>query len=235
MLQKSAWTIGNNYFYNTEKVPSKYSDTEGGSRAAGTLDLSTVFNSNIDDCDYKDRNLNAECLRPSSNPNDWLKLFQSGAKTSIQVNNDFAGCKRNANNPSIGAFEFNEGCEEITDSDDSTDIDIDLQVKFIINYCTTGSDDLKLVGEFCNWKVDQGYTLKNDGNCNWSYTLTKPDSSFKYKFVVNSASPKWESDPNRIFSLVSLNNLVKKSSSGKYENCSYSIKDNLVSLTCDWR
>ena len=232
---KNAWTIGNNYLYNTEKVPNIYSDTEGGSRAAGTLDLSTVFNSNIGDCNYKDRNIKAECLRPSSNPNDWLKLLQRGSETSIQVSHDFAGCTRNQNNPSIGAFEFSEGCEEITDSDGPIDIDSDLQIKFIINYCTSGSDVLKLVGEFCNWKVEQGYTLKNEGNCNWSYTLANPDSSFKYKFVVNSASPKWESDPNRIFSLVSLNNAVKKSSSGKYENCSYSTSGNLVSLTCEWR
>ena len=94
-----------------------------------------------------------------------------------------------------------------------------------------------MVGEFCSWNIDKAYTLNNIGNCNQSYTLTKPDSSFKYKFVVgngNSAT-KWESDPNREFNLVSLNNAVQASDTGKYESCSYDKNGNLVTLTCGWR
>ena len=229
---KSAWAIANNYYYNTENVPSMYSDTEGGSRAAGTLDLSTVFNNNIGNCNYNDRNLEANCLRPSPTPNDWLKLYQSGSKSF--VTNDFSGCERSNTNPSIGAYEFHTGCSE---SDIVIpDIPDDLQVKFIINYCTSGSETIKIVGEFCSWKVDSGYSLIAEENCNWSYTLKNPSSSFKYKFVVSGGSTtKWESDPNRVFNLANLSSIISSSDSGKYENCIYSKSGNLVSLKCSWR
>ena len=94
-----------------------------------------------------------------------------------------------------------------------------------------------MVGEFCNWKVDQGYSLTNEGSCNWSYTITKPTSSFKYKFVdVNgSTATRWESDPNRTFSLSALTIAVNASASGKYESCSYTKTNDLVTLTCIWR
>ena len=229
---KSAWTIGSNYYYNIEDVPSMYSDTQGGSRAARTLDLSTVFNSNIGNCNYNDRNINAQCLRPSSTPNDWLKLYQSGSKSS--VTNDFSGCKRSTTNPSIGAYEYPVGCSEADIV--IPDIPDDLKVKFTINYCTSGSEIVKMVGEFCSWKVDSGYTLKNEGNCNWSYTLENPSASFKYKFIIsNGSSTKWENDPNRVFNLATLASTISSSSSGNYAGCSYTTSGSLVSLKCSWR
>lgn len=235
---KNSWIIASNYYYNTPDVPSMYKDTEGGSRGAGTLDLSTVFNSKIGNCNYNDRNIDVECLRPSPTPNNWLKLLKSGTKTSIKVNKDFAGCERSDSNPSIGAFEFSDGCNaNFINSDEPIDCESGIQVKFLINYCTSGTDVIKMVGEFCSWNIDKAYTLNNIGNCNWSYTLTKPDSSFKYKFVVGNGNSvtKWESDPNREFNLVSLNNAVQASDTGKYESCSYTKNGNLVTLTCGWR
>ena len=231
---KSSWVIGSNYYYNIPDVPSMYSDTERGSRAAGTLTLSTVFNSDIGNCNYNDRNIDAECLRPSPTPDDWLNLYQSGTKPSVEVPTDFAGCTRSTTTPSIGAYEFSIGCK----SDPVIDpVEVDFKVKFKINYCTTGSETIKMVGEFCSWTVSKGYSLTNEGSCNWSYTIDEPAASFKYKFVVangNTAS-KWESDPNRLFSLSALAKAVNSSSSGKYENCSYTKSSDLVTLTCSWR
>ncbi len=230
---KSSWIIGSNYYYNTPDVPSMYTDTEGGSRGAGSLTLSTVFNSNIGNCNYDDRNIDAQCLRPSPTPGDWLNLYQSGTKPSVEVSSDLAGCSRSSTTPSIGAYEFSIGCTP----DSATPVDSDFKVKFIINYCTTGNNVIKMVGEFCNWKVNQGYSLTNEGSCNWSYTITKPTSSFKYKFVdVNgSTATRWESDPNRTFSLSALTIAVNASASGKYESCSYTKTNDLVTLTCIWR
>ena len=231
---KSSWTIGYNYYYNTPEVPTMYEDTEKGSRGAGSLDLSTVFNTKIDSCNYNDRNINAQCLRPSPTPGNWLKLYQSGSKSSITK--DFSGCSRSTTNPSIGAFEYPEGCSSESVISDEP-IDTDYQVKFRINYCTSGSNTIKMVGEFCSWKVDQGYSLKNEGDCSWSYTVAEPSPSFNYKFVVanGNIAAKWESDPNRAFSLSGLNNAISSSSSGKYEGCDYIKSESLVTLTCNWR
>ena len=112
----------------------------------------------------------------------------------------------------------------------------DLKVKFTINYCTSGSEIVKMIGEFCSWKVDSGYTLKNEGNCNWSYTLENPSASFKYKFIIsNGSSTKWENDPNRVFNLATLASTISSSSSGNYAGCSYTTSGSLVSLKCSWR
>ena len=231
---KSSWIIGSNYYYNIPDVPSMYSDTEGGSRAAGTLTLSTVFNSNIGNCNYNDRNIDAQCLRPSPTPGDWLNLYQSGSKPSVKVDSDFAGCTRSTTTPSIGAYEFPIGCDSIKPEDP---IEVDFQVKFKINYCTSGSEVLRMVGEFCSWKVDQGYLMTNEGSCNWTYTIANPSTSFKYKFVVanGSIASKWENDPNRLFSINALANAISSSNSGKYENCSYSKSSDIITLTCSWR
>ena len=49
---KSAWAIGNNCYYNYEDVPYTFADTIGGSKAAKTLDLNTVFNNKDGKCNY---------------------------------------------------------------------------------------------------------------------------------------------------------------------------------------
>ena len=239
---KSSWVIGNNYYYNYEDVPNIYSDTVGGSRAARSLDLSTVFNNKNGKCNYYNMNLDVECLRPSAHPNDWLKLYHRGSKPSIDVSIDFSGCSRSSTNPSIGAFEYSEGCSEQTSSDSTIDDDDsdtttdDLQVKFKIKYCTSGNV-VKIVGDFCSWNVGNCPSLKDEGSCNWSYTFTQPKSSMSYKFVIANGSnaSRWESDPNRKFNLDSLTSLVKSNSSGKYESCSYSKSGSLVTLSCSWR
>jgi len=241
LIPKSAWIIGNNYYYNIENVPLIYSDTDGGSRAGKSYNLGTVFNSKIGSCDYNERNLNVECLRPSETPNDWLVLYHSGSKSTYDVSKDFAGCLRSTSTPSIGAYEYPSGCIE-KDSEDSSTTDDDsqiedLQVSFTINYCTNNNNIVKMVGDFCSWKIAQGYSLTNEGGCNWSYTLDNSISSFKYKFVIanEDSAIKWESDPNRTFNLVSLYSAIKSNSNGKYENCSYNTNGNLVSLICYWR
>jgi len=232
---KSAWTIGNNYYYNYEEVPYTFADTVGGSRAARTMDLNTIFNNKNNKCNYNDKNLDVECLRPSSTPNDWLKLYRSGSKPSIKVEKDFSGCTRSTTTPSIGAFEFSEGCTENSQNQGTGGDTTDLQVKFRMNYCT--SESVKIVGDFCSWNVLSCPTLSNEGNCNWSYTFTKPKASMTYKFVIanGGSASRWENDPNRTFNLASLKSYVNSSSSGTYQSCSYSKSGSLVTLNCSWK
>lgn len=237
MIPKEAWYISNNYYYNKMSVPSQYSDTNvnGGSRAAETLDLSTVFNNKNGNCNYFDKNIDVECLRPSPNPNDWLKLYHSGTKPSIEIMEDFSGCKRSENTPSIGAYEYPNGCIESKDEEIDTDTD-EIEVKFRINYCTSGNEVVKMVGEFCSWDVSKAITFKNEGNCDWSYTFDSQNTSFEYKFIIsNGSSAKWESGANRIFNLSSLIKSAKSNPKGTYQNCAFVQNGKVITLTCSWK
>jgi len=237
MIPKEAWYISNNYYYNKMSVPSQYSDTNvnGGSRAAETLDLSTVFNNKNGNCNYFDKNIDVECLRPSPNPNDWLKLYHSGTKPSIEIMEDFSGCKRSENTPSIGAYEYPNGCIESKDEEIDTDTD-EIEVKFRINYCTSGNEVVKMVGEFCSWDVSKAITFKNEGNCDWSYTFDNQNTSFEYKFIIsNGSSAKWESGANRIFNLSSLIKSAKSNPKGTYQNCAFVQNGKVITLTCSWK
>ena len=239
-LPKSAWSLGYNYYYNTYSVPEQYSDST--SIAAKSLDLNTVFN-NIGNCNYWDTNLSVDCLHPSKNPG-YFQLHNKGISTSVTT--DFDGCKRGTNSPSIGAFEtYGTKCSDDGGSDDpdpdtsdSTDITDPYDVKFKINYCTTGSQSVALVGSQCSWSIGSCNSMTNEGNCNWSVTFAKgTDKSFNYKFVIanGSSAVRWESDPNRVFNGASLYKLAKSASSGNYESCSYTKSGTLVTLTCSWR
>jgi len=235
MIPKEAWFISNNYYYNKLSVPSQYSDTNanGGSRAAETLDLSTVFNNKNGNCNYFDKNIDVECLRPSPNPNDWLKLYHSGIKSPIEIREDFSGCVRSENNPSIGAYEYPNGCIESKDEEIDTN---EIEVKFKINYCTSGNEVVKIVGEFCSWDVSKAITFKNEGNCDWSYTFDNQNTSFEYKFIIaNGSSAKWETGANRIFNLSSLIKLAKSNPKGTYQNCSFVQNGKAITLTCSWK
>ena len=232
-LPKSAWTIGNNYYYNIENVPSIYSDTVGGSRAAKTLDLSTIFHNKDGKCNYFNYYyLDADCLRPSPYWGDWLKLYQSGTKPKTAVTTDIYGCTRSNTNPSIGAFEYPIACSGTIPVDPT-----ELKVKFKINYCTSGSDVIKMIGDFCNWNIASATTFTNEGSCNWVYTFNTPKSTMSYKFVTSNGNSitRWESDPNRTFNLAALKSAVNSSSSGKYQSCNYIKSESLVTLTCTWR
>ena len=231
-LPKSAWTIGNNYYYNIENVPSIYSDTIGGSRATKTLDLSTIFHNKDGNCNYYNYNLEADCLRPSPYWGDYLKLYQSGTKPKTAVDTDIYLCTRSSTTPSIGAFEYPIECMGTIPDDPS-----DLKVKFKINYCTSNSNVVKMVGDFCSWDVASAPTFINEGSCNWSYTYNTPSATMSYKFIIaiGSSVTKWESDPNRTFNYAALKNSVKASSSGKYQNYDYSKSGSIVTLTCNWR
>ena len=70
-VPKSSWSLWYNYFYNTYNLPGIYSDS-----TSQTLDLNGISNSN-GNCNYWDKNLPAECLRPSKNPG-YFKLFHIG-------------------------------------------------------------------------------------------------------------------------------------------------------------
>ena len=243
IIPKEAWYISNNYYYNKLNVPSQYSDTNsnGGSRAAETLDLSTVFNNKNGNCNYFDKNLDPECLRPSPNPNDWLKLYHSGTtkSTTVKINKDFSGCPRSETTPSIGAYEYPSGCNESKDEGDKTcdgEQTGEVKVKFKINYCTSGNEVVKMAGEFCSWDVSKANTFINEGNCDWSYTFDKQISSFEYKFIIsNGNSAKWESGSNRIFNLSSLINTANSNPNGNYQNCTYNKSGNTITLTCSWK
>ena len=242
---KSSWSLGYNYFYNTWNVPELYSDST--SKSAHTLDLNGIFN-NIGSCNYWDQNVPAECLHPSKNPG-YFKLSNTGTATSVLT--DFTGCDRNAKAPSIGAFEFTEGCGAEKETDALTDIVIDdtktdtikpteadYDVKIKINYCTSNGQIVRLVGSHCSWNVGACTAMTNEGNCNWVATFTKGTTqTFNYKFVISngSSASRWENDPNRQFNGVNLKKLADTSSNGTYESCNYNKSGNVITLVCSWR
>ena len=247
LYPKSVWVIGYNFFYNSDKVPTQYSDSgndKGTSRATTEIDLSKIFNSQNGKCDYNNANINITCFRPNSSPdNDNINLSHRGKKIREQ-GKDLEGCKRDTQ-PSIGAFEFSNGCKtepEPTDPPESdTDIpDIEYDVKFVINYQTKNSQIIKMVGTFCKWNKNPQdcFSLNNIGNWNWAYTLKDGISqTFYYKFVTANGNTldRWESDPNRYFNGKKLLELTKTSKSGIYNDCYYQLKENLITLNCYWR
>jgi len=241
---KSSWSLGYNYYYNTYYVPDIYSDSS--SKSAQTLNVEGIFN-NIGNCDYSDENLDVECLHPSKNPG-YFKLYHTGITPDNIVSLDFNGCKRNADNPSIGAFEnYDSTCteEDTTESDTSEDTTeteeeetdaYDVVLK--INYCTSGSQIVKAVGSHCSWNVGSCTSMTNEGNCNYVATFSQgTNQSFSYKFVIASESTayRWESDPNRTFNGAYLKALADKEETGTYESCDYSKSGNIITLTCYWR
>ena len=242
LIPKDKWSLGYNYYYNTGSVPASYYDST--SKAAKTLDLNTIFN-NIGSCNYWDQNLSPDCLHPSKNPG-YFKLHNSGTKPSTAVTTDFDGCTRSTNAPSIGAFEtYGLKCDDGGSDPDPDPTDAptptpgtDYDVKFRINYCTTGSQKATMVGSQCSWSVSSCAGMVSEGNCNWSVTYSKGTAkTFNYKFVIanGSSAVRWESDPNRVFNGANLKSLANSASSGKYENCSYSKSGSVITLTCSWR
>lgn len=233
---KYAWYMGYNIFYNTSTVPSIYSGEN--SKAAKQLDLATVFNKKQGCDDYYNPDLKIECLRPSKQPGE-LQLFQSGYATSGYALYDFYGCRRKGTSISIGAYEYTEACYGGIDPPD-TDVPVgEYNVRFNITYCTSGSRIIKLVGTNCLWNVGKCPELILDKNCAWYSPLFKniEDLNFVYKFAVVSGSDiyKWESNPNRKFNGGALLSLVKKSPTGNYEDCKYSLIDNTITLVCYWK
>ena len=236
-----SWTVSNNYYYNVYNIPSNYYPGTN-QKSAQTLDYNSIFY-NKGDCNYNDLNLDAECLRPSKNPG-WLDLYHGGVTPSYEAKTDFSGCTRNTKTPSIGAFEYPEGCggESEPDTTDApttdTPVSDEYDVKFKINYCTSGSQVVKLVGAHCSWNVGTCNTLTNEGSCNWSATISKATAkTFTYKFVIanGSSAYRWESDPNRNFNGATLKSTVAKSTAGTYEKCSYVKSGTTITLICTWR
>ena len=238
---KKFWDIGYNIYYNTKEVPSIYSDTT--SKAAKDLPLNTVFNQ-INSCsDYFNLNLKPECLRPSKEPEE-LQLFHTGTNLKYKVVEDIAYCRRSSDSPSIGAFEFTEGCSgdilpPIPPTDAPTDAPIrDYDVRFNITYCTEDYNVMKIVGSFCNYQVGSADPMIQDKKCHWTYTFRDGTTKeFRYKFVdsIEGSAYKVESDPFRIFKGSTLAKLARKSIAGKYEDCDYSISGDMITLVCTWR
>ena len=244
---KSSWSLGYNYYYNTYYVPSIYSDSS--SKSAQTLDVNGMFN-NKGNCNYWDQNLDVECLHPSKNPG-YFKLYHTGTELNEVVSTDFKGCPRKTKTPSIGAFEnYDSNCSEEDTSESETTEDstqkeeeeeeiIDAyDVKVKINYCTSGSQIVKMVGSHCSWNVGSCTSMTNEGNCNWVATLSKgTNQKFSFKFIIGSGSSasRWESDPNRTFNGADLKSVADKAANGKYESCDYSKSGSVITLTCYWR
>ena len=240
---KSSWSLGYNYYYNTYYVPSIYSDSS--SKSAQTLDVNGMFN-NKGNCNYWDQNLDVECLHPSKNPG-YFKLYHTGTELNEAVSTDFNGCPRKTKTPSIGAFEnYDSNCseEDTTESEtteDSTQKEEEEEeiidaydVKVKINYCTSGSQIVKMVGSHCSWNVGSCTSMTNEGNCNWVATLSKgTNQKFSFKFIIGSGSSasRWESDPNRTFNGADLKSVADKAANGKYESCDYSKSGSVITLT----
>ena len=241
-ISSSSWTVKNNFYYNVYNVPSQYPGEN--QKSAQTLDINSIFY-NKGNCNYNDMNMDAECLRPSKNPG-YLHLYHGGATPVTKVATDFSGCTRSSSTPSVGAFEYSEGCgnddPDTTDSTEESDTtnpdETEYDVKFRINYCTSGSQVVKLVGAHCSWSVGTCTALTNEGSCYWSTTISKgTEKTFAYKFVIanGSSAYRWESDPNRTFDGPTLKTAATKSASGAYEKCSYVKSGNTITLVCTWR
>ena len=237
LAPKKAWELGYNFYYNTVQVPTIYSDDT--SKAEKNLELNTVFNQ-INGCnDYYNQDLKPDCLRPSKQPGK-LKLFHSGKPLKPRVQYDKVYCRRNDYTPSIGAFEFPEGCSGGIDPD-PTDAPVpyrDYDVRFNITYCTSGYRVMKIVGSFCYWNVGKVEPMTQDKKCNWSYIFKDGTTlEFKYKFVeaIGNSAYKVESDPHREFKGKALAELVRKSPTGKYEDCDYTTSGDIITLVCTWR
>ena len=240
---RSVWDIGYNMYYNTEKIPSQFDDTEsnkGSSQAIKQMNLSEIFNNNNGDCDYSNANIKINCFRPNPNNKGNGNIYHKGKRIKDEEK-DLEGCKRDTN-PSIGAFEFPDGCQKDpeppeTDTDvPDTDIpEVVYDVKFKIDYRTDGS--MKLVGSLCDWKPEGCYKMILEGNNIWTYTLNSGTKyTFKYKFLEYKGSNnyRWETN-NRLFNGEILAELAEKSSSGTYENCKYVKNGNVITYTCYWQ
>ena len=228
------WSFGYNYYYNTYKVPSIYSDNT--SKAAKKLDISTIFNV-IKGCEINDylnnENIDEKCFHPSKTPGSF-NLYHGGVNT--KVNNDHSSCKRSSYSPSIGAYEYPYDCSEEPSNTDITYIEYD--VKFKINACVSGTNTVKMVSSFCNWDIISCNTMHDEGNCLWSITYKEGTAyNFSYRFVIvdGNTAIKWESEPNREFNGYDLAVLADESQSGKYQSCSFSKSGTLVTLHCSWR
>ena len=87
---KSIWNIGYNIFYNSEKVPNQYSDTESEtSKAIKKMNLSEIFNNNNGECNYNNPNINITCFRPNSKIK--MNIIHGGKKLK-EGKKDFEGC-----------------------------------------------------------------------------------------------------------------------------------------------
>ena len=231
---KSAWKIVSNYYYNTPTVPSIYYDEN--SKAEKNVPLETIFNQ-IKGCeDYYDQNLNPECLRPSKTPGK-LKLYHSGIpilSITMEPFFDFGLCNRSLFTPSVGAFEYPEGC---SDNIEPTDIPQEnYDVRFNITHCTS-LGEMKIYGSYCNWDYKKSITMIEDEHCKWS-AIFKDGSSlnFIYKFIENKNNEIYlEGDPYRIFDGEMLAKFAKSNANGKFGDCDYFTSGNLITLVCSWQ
>ena len=266
---KSVWNIGYNVFYNTDVIPDPFEDTTKiTSKAVKKIDLSKIFNNQNGDCNYEKLDININCFRPSDSSETNIKLLQAG--TELSTVTDIEGCNRDKKKPSIGAFEFTEGCMEETDTSDSFDTtdyldttdlfdttdyyitdapeteapitdepEIHYDLQFRIEYKTKYGQELRIVGSFCNWNVNNGYVMQWTNGHIWVYTLKQATvKNFLYKFVVLNAdkTTKWESDPNRTFDgPLFETNIKNKKYSGTINSCNYVYQNGIISLTCSWR
>ena len=232
---KSAWEISNNYFYNISSVPNIYSGPN--SKAAKSLDLKTLFNQQKYCTNYYDPDIKIDCLRPSKEPGI-LNLYHSGISLNNPVIYDINRCIRSKSNPSIGVFEFPEGCSEDIDPPESDIPEEEYEVRFNITYCTSGSRVIKMVGSNCAWNIAKCPEMVQYTTCVWMFNLRNAlKENFTYKFLIASGNSAylWEGDPFRQFNGQNLITLAKKSPKGKYEDCNYTKIDNVIYLQCFWR
>ena len=139
LLPKSNWEKGYNIFYNTDKVPPQYEDSNsdsGTSKGIGKMSISEIFNNLDGKCDYNNNmDLNISCFRPNSNN----EIIKHKGKKIKEDEKDIEGCSRE-NVPSIGAFELPEGCKEEPEPEPTDPPVIKYDVKFQIHYIIEGKN-----------------------------------------------------------------------------------------------
>ena len=230
LLPKSNWEKGYNIFYNTDKVPPQYEDSNsdsGTSNGIGKMSINEIFNNLDGKCDYNNNmDLNISCFRPNSNDKT---IYHTGKKIN-EDEKDIEGCSRE-NKPSIGAFESPEGCE--------VEPIIDNDVAFKIHYITGSGEVVQLIGTLCNWnETGKCITLEKNSDNYWKTVLKSGTTKFfEYKFAIFNGSKvtRWENNHNRNFNGQELAKMAEKETTGTYGNCNYIKSGNIITLTCSWQ
>ena len=115
--EKNGWTFGSNFWYGMSWLPlSDTGSTTSKAQDMGNVQPDQLFYAdpayNCDNNNYwNNKEIAKECFRPSVKPVSWYNLNKSGTRiVKDSVTDDFFGCSRNQNSPSIGLAETTTMC-----------------------------------------------------------------------------------------------------------------------------
>lgn len=117
--ERNGWTFGSNFWYGMSWLPlSDTGATTSKAQDMGNVQPDQLFYAdpayNCDNNNYwNNKEIAKECFRPSVKPVSWFNLNKSGTRiVKDSVTDDFFGCTRNQNSPSIGLAESASICSK---------------------------------------------------------------------------------------------------------------------------